>query len=103
VPELSLFENMFLGCELSRFGLLRKAEMKRRCVLALRRVGLDEDPETPVASLSVGRQQLVEIAKALDKEARVLILDEPTAALTASDADRLNALVRSLVLSLIHI
>ncbi len=97
VPELSLFENMFLGCELSRFGLLQKAEMKRRCVLALRRVGLDEDPETPVSSLSVGRQQLVEIAKALDKQARILILDEPTAALTATDADRLNALVRSLV------
>ena len=97
VPELSIFENMFLGRELSRYGLLRKEEMRRRCVLAMRRVGLDENPETPVASLSVGRQQLVEIAKALDKEARVLILDEPTAALTASDAEKLNALVRTLV------
>ncbi|MDB5104434.1 MAG: xylG [Fibrobacteres bacterium] len=97
VPELSIFENMFLGRELSRFGLLRKPEMQRRCELALQRVGLDERPETIVSSLSVGRQQLVEIAKALDKEARVLILDEPTAALTASDAERLNALVRTLV------
>jgi D-xylose transport system ATP-binding protein len=97
VPELSIFENIFLGRELSRYGLLRKAEMIRRSTLALQRVGLDENPETPVGSLSVGRQQLVEIAKALDKQARVLILDEPTAALTASDAERLNALVRTLV------
>jgi D-xylose transport system ATP-binding protein len=97
VPELSIFENIFLGRELKRYGLLRKAEMKQRAAAAMKRVGLDEDPETPVNALSVGRQQLVEIAKALDKNARVLILDEPTAALTASDADRLNALVRSLV------
>jgi D-xylose transport system ATP-binding protein len=97
VPELSIFENMFLGREIKRYGLLRKAEMKQRCAAALKRVGLDEDPSTRVGALSVGRQQLVEIAKALDKNARVLILDEPTAALTASDADRLNALVRSLV------
>ena len=97
VPELSIFENIFLGRELSRFGLLQKSEMKRRCTLALKRVGLEESPETLVSSLSVGRQQLVEIAKALDKQARILILDEPTAALTATDAERLNALVRTLV------
>ena len=97
VPELSIFENIFLGRELTRYSLLRKAEMKRRCALALERVGLDESPDAAVSSLSVGRQQLVEIAKALDKQARVLILDEPTAALTATDAERLNALVRTLV------
>ncbi len=96
VAELSIFENIFLGRELSRFGLLRKPEMRKRCAEALRRVGLDENPDTVVGALSVGRQQLVEIAKALDKNARILILDEPTAALTAADADRLNALVRSL-------
>lgn len=95
-PDLSIAENLFLGREETRLGLLRKADMRERAIAALRRVGLDEDPDTLVGDLSIGRRQLVEIAKALGKEARVLILDEPTAALTASDADRLNALVRGL-------
>ncbi|GAB3459836.1 sugar ABC transporter ATP-binding protein [Streptomonospora sediminis] len=97
VPQLSVAENIYLGNERTRGpGLLdwgRTAAMARD---VLRRVGLDEDPTVPVSALSVGRQQLVEIAKALSKQVSLLILDEPTSALNEAESANLLQLLREL-------
>lgn len=89
VPQLSISENIFLGNEPQRFGIVDAHAATVRARRLLRLVGLDENPETPVGTLGVGKQQLVEIAKALSKEVRLLILDEPTASLNESDSDAL--------------
>src|SRR5688572_16108208 len=81
VPGLSVRENIFLGRERSRFGLLRAEEEANQTRSLFARLGVNVDPETICRALSVAQQQLVEIAKALSLEARILILDEPTAAL----------------------
>lgn len=93
-PDLSVRANLFLGRE-TRFALSRhheRAEARR----LLERVGLALDPEREAASLSVAEQQLVEIAKAVAIDARVTIMDEPTATLTATELDRFFEVVRSL-------
>jgi D-xylose transport system ATP-binding protein len=89
VPELSVAENVMLGREPSRLGMLDHGALKAGAREALERVGLAIDPSTPVKELGIGQQQLVEIAKALAKRATILVLDEPTAALTGNDARRL--------------
>lgn len=89
VPELSVAENIVLGHEPSRRGLIQWDAVRGEARRALGLVGLDIDPDQPVRELGVGRQQMIEIAKALSKEARVLVLDEPTAALTEADAQKL--------------
>jgi len=96
VPELSIAENLFLGCEPRRGALIdwEKLYTDARGVLAS--VGLDLSAETPVGRLGVGQQQLVEIAKALGKQTRILILDEPTAALAEREVDTLLELLRGL-------
>jgi putative multiple sugar transport system ATP-binding protein len=96
VPLLSIAENIFLGNEPARFGIIdwNKAFTRTREVLA--KVGLDESPATRVTDLGVGKQQLVEIAKALAKEVKLLILDEPTASLNETDSDALLELLREL-------
>jgi D-xylose transport system ATP-binding protein len=96
VPEMSVAENLFLGRESTRRGLLRTADMEIAARRALGRVGLDVDPRLPVRRFGIGAQQLVEIAKALSKQAAILVLDEPTAALPEDDARRLHALLREL-------
>ncbi|MDO4260003.1 MAG: sugar ABC transporter ATP-binding protein [Actinomycetaceae bacterium] len=96
-PHLSIAENIFLGNERSRFGVVvdwtrTKAEARK----LMEKVGLDEAPETLVKNIGVGKQQLVEIAKALGKNVRVLVLDEPTAALNDEDSEKLLDLIRGL-------
>ena len=96
VPQLSVAENVLLGRQPRTFGIVNSARMNEEAGRALALVGLDVDPRTPVARLGVARQQLVEIAKALSLDARILIMDEPTAALTDTEVDRLLELMDEL-------
>ncbi|MFC9626234.1 multiple monosaccharide ABC transporter ATP-binding protein [Streptomyces sp. NPDC056930] len=96
VPYLSLAENIFLGNEHAVRGVISWRETLRHASELLRRVGLDEHPQTRVADIGVGKQQLVEIAKALSKEVKLLILDEPTAALNDEDSGKLLDLILEL-------
>lgn len=96
VPLLSIAENIFLGNERAEAGIINWAETFREAEGLLRKVGLNEAPGTKVESLGVGKQQLVEIAKALSKNVRLLILDEPTAALSEKDSEVLLNLLLEL-------
>ncbi|MDR1831554.1 MAG: ATP-binding cassette domain-containing protein [Fusobacteriaceae bacterium] len=96
IPELSITENIFLGNETLRGGLIDWDAQRRKTEELLARVRLDIDPATPIKNLGVGQQQLVEIAKALSKNVRLLILDEPTSALNETDAANLFTLMRDL-------
>ncbi|MGW2560849.1 multiple monosaccharide ABC transporter ATP-binding protein [Streptomyces sp. NPDC001514] len=93
VPYLSIAENIFLGNEHARHGVISWNETLRHAAALLKRVGLNEHPQTRVADIGVGKQQLVEIAKALSKEVKLLILDEPTAALNDEDSAKLLDLI----------
>src|SRR5262249_50938029 len=96
-PHLTVEANVMLGLEQTRFGFLRKAEHHRRVQEALAVLQHPEiQPDSPVARLSPGAQQLVEIARALILDVRILVLDEPTSALTRADAVRLFELIRRL-------
>ncbi|WP_422739254.1 multiple monosaccharide ABC transporter ATP-binding protein [Micromonospora sp. WMMD729] len=97
VPYLSIAENLFLGNERrGRTGLIDWNKANAEAAELLASVGLHENPMTPVIQLGVGKQQLVEIAKALSKKVRLLILDEPTAALNDVDSAHLLGLLRQL-------
>lgn len=97
VPYLSIAENIFLGNERrGRGGLIDWNKANAEAAQLLHSVGLDENPVTPVGQLGVGKQQLVEIAKALSKDVKLLILDEPTAALNDTDSAHLLGLLRQL-------
>ena len=96
VPHLSVAENIFLGNERSTAGVINWHESNARAAELMEKVGLSENPVTPVGYLGVGKQQLVEIAKALSKNVRLLILDEPTAALNDDDSEHLLSLIREL-------
>ncbi len=89
IPHLSIAENIFLGNEPARFGVIDRHAAATRARDLLKAVGLVENPGTLVGQIGVGKQQLVEIAKALSKKVRLLILDEPTASLNESDSDAL--------------
>jgi ribose transport system ATP-binding protein len=91
--DLTIAQNMYLGHEPRRHGLLDERAMARDAADVLRKVGLDCSPNRRVGDLIVAEKQLVEIAKALSRRARVLVMDEPTAALTPAEAERLFGLI----------
>lgn len=93
VPLLSIAENIFLGNEQAEYGIIDWSAAFSRTKELLRTVGLNESPDTLVTNLGVGKQQLVEIAKALSKRVKLLILDEPTASLNEKDSDALLELL----------
>ncbi len=96
VPEFSIAENVFLGREPRRFGVIRGEEVHSRAQRGLDQLRLKLDAHTPAGFLGIGQQHLVEIAKALTHEARILVLDEPTAALTQSEAEVLFGILGTL-------
>ena len=97
IPSLSVSENIFLGREPLKAGLfIDYSEIEARSAEILARFGIDIDPRADVENLRVGEQQLVEIARALSLNADVLVLDEPTSALSEAEAQRLASFVRGL-------
>ncbi|MED1738797.1 sugar ABC transporter ATP-binding protein [Bacillus swezeyi] len=96
VPQLSIAENLFLGNEQAKRGVINWRETKRETLELMKKVGLQESPNTLVSQIGVGKQQLVEIAKALAKKVQLLILDEPTAALNEADSENLLQLLLEL-------
>jgi len=95
--NLDVAANIFLGRERRRFGLVEEERMRREARRFLELVGLEVDPATLVSMLPIGKQQLVEIAKALSVDARVLIMDEPTSSLSQAEAEQLFVVVKDLV------
>jgi len=97
VPILTVAENIYLGSEpLTRLGLLDSEAMNRQAVRLLKQLDLDVPPDAPVETLRVGEQQVVEIARALSGQARVIIMDEPTSALSEHEIEVLQELILDL-------
>ncbi len=97
VPTLSVAENIFIGREPLHFGrFIDWTRMRADARAITSRIGLDIDPDAPVSDLSVAEQQMVEIARALSVNSRLIIMDEPTSALSGSEVDRLVGIVRTL-------
>jgi D-xylose transport system ATP-binding protein len=96
VKELTVGENIFLGREPARLGVVNWSELYHRATKLLNDLNLSIDPSLEVGSLGIGQQQLVEIAKALSQNGRILVLDEPTAALTESEVETLFGILRKL-------
>ncbi len=96
IPEMTVYENIFLGNEIKRGLTIDWNETIKRATQALQKVRLDVNPATKVKDLGVGKQQLIEIAKALSRDVKLLILDEPTSALNEDDSENLLRLLREL-------
>lgn len=94
--NLDVGANIFLGREPRKFGMIDKARIAREAQVFLDQVGLNVSPSTLVSDLSIGRQQMVEIAKALSINARVLIMDEPTSSLSTRESEALFKVVKNL-------
>lgn len=95
-PNLTVGENIYLGDELHKRGIIDRRTMYESCRPVLERLGAPFRPETQVGTLSIAEQQLVEIARALHAKSKILVLDEPTTALSTRETERLFALVRQL-------
>jgi len=99
IPELTVYENLFLGREIKRggkFSFLDRKEMKAKAAQLLKLLGQDIPPDRKVSSLGIGKQQLVEIAKALTLDTKLIIMDEPTSSLSASETEQLLGTVLEL-------
>lgn len=96
VPEMMVYENVFLGNEIRNGIRVDTNEMIKQTVNVLNKVRLDVNPSTKIKNLGIGKQQLVEIAKALSRDAKLLVLDEPTSALNETDSENLLNLLRNL-------
>ena len=97
VPYMTIAENIFLGRELTnRFGMLDKKAMYETTRMLMQNLNLNLDPDTNIALLKVGQQQMVEIAKALHTKATVIIMDEPTSAISDKEADQLFSIIATL-------
>lgn len=94
--HLSVAENIFLGREITRSRILSKKEMNKQAKVILDRLNIDISPDTIVGDLAISKQQMVEIAKALSINAKILIMDEPTSALTSKEIDDLFLIIRKL-------
>ena len=92
-PYLSIAENIFLGNERQKRNVINWDQTRKDALVYMKRLGLSESPDTPVNKIGVGKQQIVEIAKALVKDVKLLILDEPTAALNENDSENLLELL----------
>ena len=96
LPNLSVAENVFIGREPRRRGVIQWRQIRRRCTELLQRLDIDIDPSSMLSSHSIAIQQMVAIARAIDINARVLVLDEPTSSLDAGEVEQLFRVVRSL-------
>jgi len=96
IPELTVCENIFLGREETRMGFVKAAEEHRKTLVLFRKIGINIDPNARCSRLSVAQQQTVEIAKALSVNAKIIVMDEPTATLTTQEVQNLFAVVRDL-------
>lgn len=96
VPQLTACENIFLGQETTRGGFLLKQQERARAAETFRRLGVDINLDRPCSRLTTAQQQLVEIAKALVLDARIIVMDEPSAALTSHEVERLLTIIRDL-------
>jgi D-xylose transport system ATP-binding protein len=96
IKEMTVGENIFLGREPAKWSVIRWEELYRRAQRLLESLNLEIDVHTPIRNLGIGQQQLVEIAKALSQDARILVLDEPTAALTDTEVKTLFGILKKL-------
>ena len=96
IPALSVADNIFLGRELSKKGFLSKKEMLKEVREIIRKYDFDLNPEAPIETLGMAQRQMVEILKALSTSARIIIMDEPTASLSAAESEKLFETIDSL-------